>query len=374
MAYTPPRHLGGKPGDPAVPGQWIVARTSTIDPYPCTCRYTPCRYERCPDRERSDPQNLPDECCGGLAARQHRERTGQTTPATPRQAAATGWAQPSRKPAPAARREQSPRPLAEDDLWAMPLQDAPPAWDAIDEASPSHGSLTAAPQGGSVPPGPAHQGGDQPEPSRRSGRARQCDCRTPWDGDPPVLLVADAAKTGSRVSWRHPLSRTPGVDLRAEAERALTENGYALKRDWKDGRHGLLPGGPRKTRSGWVAPIREEVGGGVAVIDVPPEGNGVHCPDCHRNFANASAAQIHRTSWLGQCKDPATIRVIQSTEVEPGGLRSGVAIASQLVAVVYAGPMLVRGKDGVWSIDPACPWSRVKKRAPGADDGWGPPR
>lgn len=368
MAYRPPRHLGGNPGDPPThPDQWIGARTSIYEPYPCTCRYAPCRYDRCPDRMRTDPQNLPDECCGSTASGTRRERTGQ---ATPRQAAParSGWAdRPAQPPAP---RRQQPRPaVAEDDLWGPPPDAHLVRWGSIDDAPPVLAALTTAPEGSSGPPRPERQSGDHLEPRRPSGRDRHCDCRTPWDAEPPLLMVADTPKAGGRVSWRQPLSRTPGADLREEAERLLAAYGYALAKPWKDGRHGLLPGAGRaKTRAGWVAPIREEAGGGVAVIDVPPEGNGVHCGDCHRNFANASAAQLHRTSWLDQCKDPASIKVVRSTKVEPGGLRSGVAIASRLVAVTYAGPMLVRGKDGIWAVDPRCPWSRIEQ-AP-APTGW----
>ena len=340
MTYTPPRHLGGKPGDPAVPGQWIVARTSTHDPYPCTCRYAPCRYERCPDRERHDPQNLPDECCGSTAARQRRDRTGQATPGAARRDTTQGWAERDRKPAPAARREQPRRPLAEDDLWGPPPDARLVRWDSIDEASPVPAALTTAPQGGSVPPGAQRQSGEQPEPRRLSGRERHCDCRTPWDADPPVLLIADAAKAGSRISWRQPLSRTPGADIREQAEQLLHAHGYALAKPWKDGRHGLIPTAGRKTRAGWVAPIREQAGGGVAVIDVPPEGSGVHCSDCCTNYSNAAAYQLHRPSWLRPCRPPGSIRTV----------RHGV-------------PMLKRDAAGVWSIDPSCVWPPGKAPA-----------
>ena len=35
-------------------GHWILAGTPGNEPYPCTCRYSPCRWEKCqgplPDR------------------------------------------------------------------------------------------------------------------------------------------------------------------------------------------------------------------------------------------------------------------------------------------------------------------------------------
>ena len=145
-----------------------------------------------------------------------------------------------------------------------------------------------------------------------------CDCVTPWDPPAPVLLIA-AGKKGPLCGS---VALAPKVaDVRGDADEALIVLGRRRTVEWKDGRHVLLPpqpGARGKTRPCWHAKLDD---GSLAVLDTPDEtGSGIHCPECHRNFASAGAWGLHRGRGrygLGECKDPATVLCIKAVDVVP---------------------------------------------------------
>jgi len=343
---------------------WIGTGTSIYEPYPCTCRYNPCRWDRCHDRTRTDNAHLPDHCCGSQT-NQRRRAQGEAEAAAP-----PGWVRPQAarrppRPAPAARPPR-PAPLA-DDLWgpAPALEPVPVYWGAVDEPPPEPDDVSEGADPYRGTPEPTRQTPVAAEVLRATpvrapaaGRAPDCDCRTPWDPPPPTLLIACSPKQDGKVRQRWELPARVPQGHRLLAEAILIGDSYMLAGEWEQKRHALMPGRPRM-RPCWLAPITEETGGGVAVIDMPePTGTGVHCADCHINLANASAFQVHKPDWRADCKPPEAIRVVRDTEVEPGRLTPSGVVRSRLVAVRYAGPLLVRGKDGVWAVDSQAPWSR----------------
>jgi hypothetical protein len=184
-----------------------------------------------------------------------------------------------------------------------------------------------------------------------------CDCPTPWDPDPPVLLVAET-KDGP-VKLARPVLVKPGEDVRAAADAVLAELGTRPAKPWKEGRHTLLPPdnplGRVKTRPGWAAALAD---GRHAVVDTPPEkASGVHCGDCHRHFANAGAHQVHKATWDAECKDPAAILAITQVVVEPAGTNLwGRVRASRIVRVEHGVHLMNRGAGAVWSVNREAPW------------------
>lgn len=49
---------------------WIIAKASTSEPYPCRCERFPCRYYLCPCRGRGDDLGtLPPRCCALVGQR-----------------------------------------------------------------------------------------------------------------------------------------------------------------------------------------------------------------------------------------------------------------------------------------------------------------
>lgn len=329
-------------------GVWLGTGTSIHDPYPCICKYDPCRWDKCYDRGRSDNAHLPDHCCGSVASNRRREQTGQQVPAEP------GWSTTDVPPktgrSEAVYHRGSDRAIdmrrsapavgdvRSDDLWgpAPALEPAPVYWGAVDEPP----EVDDAPGGHSDTPKPARQtpvAADAPRaPSGRppgAGRAPDCDCPTPWDPPPPVLLIAASPKADGRISQRWELPARHPQGHRALADQLLTQHGYALAKDWEQKRHALIPGRPRM-RPCWLAPIPEEAGGGVAVLDMPePTGNGMHCADCHINAGSAAAFQLHRPSWLSPCKPPASVKTVR-----------------------HGTPMLVQSVEGVWTVNSRAAW------------------
>jgi hypothetical protein len=182
-------------------------------------------------------------------------------------------------------------------------------------------------------------------------------------------LVADA-KTGPvraaiALDLRGPAGDQPRQDPRDLAEKLLAERGYGLKGGWKDGRHTLLlPEGKLKTRPGFLAEAFNTASGlresALAVIDTPPEqAGGVHCPDCHKDWQSAGAYGMHRRKgngidwprWAERCVDPATIRVV------PRSAGASASISRRSSPGQYDGaPLLKRGPNGVWHLDPLAPW------------------
>jgi hypothetical protein len=184
-----------------------------------------------------------------------------------------------------------------------------------------------------------------------------CDCPTPWDPDPPVLLVA-ATKDGP-VQVARQLATKPGQDVRAAADQVLAELGTRTVKPWKDTRHTLLPPADPmsrvKTRPGWATGLAD---GRHAVVDVPPDKSaGVHCGDCHRNFANAGAHQVHKARWDAPCRDPAAILAITQVVVEPPGTDSwGRQRLSRIVRVDHGVHLMDRMVGGVWTVNKKAPW------------------
>lgn len=374
-----PKGGGQIPARPV--GHWIAAGTPCDQPYPCTCWYSPCTYERCPDRYRTEGGALPDGCCGRgspVAGKTPKEALeywvgvgGYPKSGKPREKTLStpgGFKPRDQRTTWEKRLPTAPgAPVADSDLWADGLDDAPPAWDAIDEVSPDHGDELEEPSGYSVPP--AAPDGERSEAEERwhaeLGRrqavvvAGHCDCATPWDVDAPLLLLAKTKTGPVETTWSLP--DRPGIDVRAEAELRLREHPLGLRplRAWKDGRHGLLPptdpGSRTKTRPGWLAPLAD---GAWAVIDVPdaPRGGGVHCPDCHRDFGNAGAFQAHRPGRGRGCVDPASVRLVRHVRLAPGASTTGPSGSMQIDHVEYGPQLLKRTLAGVWSIDPLAVW------------------
>lgn len=347
---------------PYRPGHWVVAGTPGWLPYPCTCWYSPCNYPKCPDRTRTEGAALPAGCCGG-ASGSH----GESTEAPARYSNAPGFVrQPSRA------REMPPARVVSsrvaEDLWGPPIVDAPPAWDALDEVSPVVVETwrPAPPDTNEDVPVRQHS---EPVEGRRRSRVEHCRCPTPWDPPPPVLLVAETKTGPVRMAIALDLPRDgEQVDLRGHAEKLLAVRGYGLKGGWKDGRHALLPPeGRLKTRPGFLAEVFNVAPGlresAFAVIDTPPEqGTGIHCPDCHRDWQNVSAYGMHRRKgngidwprWAERCVDPGTIRVVPRS---PGSAGGPASISRRSSPGQYDGaPLLKRGTDGVWHLDPLAPW------------------
>ena len=284
-------------------GHWIIAGTPANEPYPCTCWYAPCSYEKCPDRQRTEGDRLPEGCCGRRA-----------------------------------------RPVAEPGFLPGRPTEWKPVQSAVERSAPPEVSprTSEALTGGVV----------------GARGASSCDCETPWDPPAPALLIA-AGKDGPIRSTVRLAAKQP--DVRALADAALNELGRRREKPWKDGRHVLLPpqpGARGKTRPCWHAAL---VDGTLAVLDTPEETSaGMHCVDCHVNFANAGAWGMHRSRGrygLGECKDPATVLCIDTVEVTPARTDLvGRHIASQVRHVTHGMPLLKRTLGGVWSVDPLAPW------------------
>jgi len=227
------------------------------------------------------------------------------------------------------------------DLWAAPWDAEPAPWDldGPDEASGSHGETLE-------PTGP-HSNGDEPvrqhsEPSERRwdaeaelklARARiwadQCDCPTPWDPPPAVLLVAETKNGPVRQAIA---LDCPRHEAREHAIKALADVGWEPAKPWRDGRHTLLPPpGKLKTRPGLVADlVGPDNSRAYGVVDLPAEESpGVHCIDCHLSFSSNVAYQLHRPSWMRPCSEP-----------------------SKVVTVLHGSPMLLRDPAGLWRTNP----------------------
>jgi hypothetical protein len=338
---------------PYRPGHWIVAGTPGWEPYPCVCWGQRCSYAKCPDRWRTEGDALPSGCCG-RASGSHGERLepagghsnahgASSSKWKPRESGKQGWERsigPEHQAAAVSRPLDGGAPVA-GDLWAAPWDAEPAPWDldGPDEASGSHGETPEAADGHFDGDGPARQ---HSEPSERRwdaeaelklARARiwadQCDCPTPWDPPPAVLLVADT-KDGP---VRHAIAldcRRP--EAREHATKALADRGWELAQPWADGRHKLLPPqGKLKTRPGLLADlVGPDSSRGHAVVDLPPEeAPGVHCIDCHLSFASNVAYQMHRPSWMQPCREP-----------------------SKVVTVLHGMPMLLRDPAGLWRDNP----------------------
>lgn len=287
-----------------IPGHWIGAGTPSWEPYPCVCRYSPCTSARCDDRDRPEGDALPPGCCG--------------------------------------RR----RPVVAEDGFAV---GRPADWSKRPESPTERSRGTQGPESRSE----GSQGGQ-----RGARGALSCECPTPWDAPPPVLLVA-AGKDGPVRSTHRLPERV--ADVRGAADELLAVLGHSRAKPWKDGRHVLLPpepGARGKTRPCWHAQLDD---GRLAVLDTPDDPSaGVHCPDCHENFANAGSWELHRTKGrygLGECRRPGTVLMVRHALVRPPYVDLvGRARPSVLERVEHGLPMLVRGAGGVWRTDPAVVW------------------
>jgi len=366
----------------ARPGHWIIAGTPCDQPYPCICWYDNCTYPKCPDRGRPEGDALPPGCCGRRSV-----VAGERTETPARGSNTHGGRSSTWKATEAPRRSIRPADLPQraaggsspvaGDLWAAPWDAEPAPWD-LDEPDPGPGSpARASPVATEIPkPAPGHSNGDaasrqhsEPSDGRQRSRVEHCVCATPWDPPPPVLLVADTktgpVRTAIALDLRGPDGDQPRQDPRDLAEKLLAGRGYGLKGGWKDGRHTLLPPeGKLKTRPGFLAEVFNVAPGlresALAVIDTPPEqGTGIHCPDCCRNMANVAAYGMHRKNgngidwprWAERCVDPATIRVV------PRSAGASASISQLTRPGQYDGaPLLKRGPNGVWHLDPLAPW------------------
>lgn len=351
-------------------GHWVLAGTPSTEPYPCTCRYDPCRYLKCPDRYRPEGDALPPACCG-RAGHTREADAGRLVAEAARRApgfaaqSTGGFVQPDRRTSWERRFPTAPSSLvAEAGLWDTGAdEEPPPAWDAIDEVSGSHGEDLEAIFGHSDTLGHLQGAEEDAEElwraevdKRRAGvAAGHCDCPTPWDTDPPSLLWAAGPKA-TAPEQVVALSAKPGADARADADTAIELAGDRRTKPWRDGRHALLPpaDAKTKTRPCWIAPLAS---GRVAVIDTPPEprGGGVHCPDCHAHFRNAGAYEMHRPKSPGRpagvCKPPGTVRLVMA------GSTAG--------AVTWGPPLLKRDLAGVWSVDTGAVWGPGGPPQPG---------
>jgi hypothetical protein len=334
-------------------GHWVLAGTPSTEPYPCTCRYDPCRYLKCPDRYRTEGDALPPACCG---------RAGHTREADAGRVAAElarnapGFVQPDRRTTWERRLPTQPGAVvAEAGLWDTGEEEPPPAWDAIDEVSGSHGESLEDAFGHLDTLGHLEGAEEDAEErwraevdKRRAGvAAGHCDCPTPWDTDPPSLLLAAGPKATAPDSV-HELSAKAGADTRADADTALELADERRAKPWKQGRHALLPpvaGAKTQTRECWTAPLAS---GRVAVIDLPPEprGGGVHCPDCHTHWRSAGAYEMHRPKSPGHpagvCRNPAMVRLVMA--------------GSTADNIRWGPPLLKRDLAGVWSVDTQAVW------------------
>lgn len=340
------------------PGFWIKAGGRVGDPYPCMCDRKPCSWARCDCRGRQDLAHLPRGCCAVRSSGQPERPEAPRWGSGPRRGSAA-TRKPSESPAASAASVAAHRTGEQPSPWGEPPADTAPAWDAIDDAPPVVVHDTEAPSAAPAPPASLVN-----PPEAIESRppvdiaALHCSCPTPWDAEPPALLIAEG-KDGP-VRQHTPLSAQPGADIRAEAEQLLAQSGRSLVKTWKEGRHALLPPADPasrvKTRPGWVAALAD---GHYAVLDVPaaPAGGGVHCGDCHRSFSNAGAYQVHRPRWDVECKDPASIFTVVGTQVEPGRINSGgELVPSRLVRVDRGMPLMKRTIGGVWSVDRLAPW------------------
>lgn len=339
---------------------WLLAGTHVLQPYPCTCWYDPCRYERCPDRYRTEGDALPWGCCGraGHTREADAGRVADKSRKTPGFAA-----QPDRRTSWEARFPTTPGArVADQDLWGGVPDEAPPDWDGIDDGPPVHGETLEDPEGHSDRDEEFQPLGDVPEEPwgirarRRRVAEAQCDCPTPWDAAAPSLLLVDDPKAPV-ASSATALSEKPGADVREEADTALELAGQRRAKPWKAGRHALLPGdGGTKTRECWRAPLAS---GGVAVIDLPtpPRNSGIHCADCCRNFSNAGAWELHRKrdrQGRSTCVDPTCVLL-----VEPARLAVNASLAAG-----GGTPLLKRSIGGVWTLDPLAVWGGRERPTP----------
>lgn len=349
---------------PYRPGHWIRAGTPSTEPYPCTCRYDPCRYPKCPDRYRAEGEQLPAGCCGraGHSREADLARTGPVMVPT-----AAGFVTRDARTVWERRLPTAPvAGVADSELWGVAPDEAPPPWDAIDEVSGNHGETLEAGLGYAVAPAAPEADGGQAEELWRAelGRRRvavasgHCECRTPWDVDPPSLLWAAGPKA-TAPDRALVLSQRPGADVRTEADQALELAGTRRLRPWKETRHALLPPADPasrvKTRACWAAPLDT---GGVAVIDLPPEprGGGVHCSDCCRDFQSRGAYELHRPRSRRGCVDPASVRLVTDVRLALCASAAGLSGSKQIDRVDYGPPMLKRTLGGIWSVDPLAVW------------------
>lgn len=369
-------------------GHWVLAGTPSTESYPCTCRYDPCRYLKCPDRYRTEGDALPPACCG-RAGHTREADAGRLVADAARRApgfaaqSTGGFVQPDRRTSWERRFPTAPSPaVAEAGLWDTGAdEEPPPAWDAIDEVSGSHGETLEDAFGHLETLDPVQGAEEDAEErwraevdKRRAGvAAGHCDCPTPWDTDPPSLLLAHGPKA-TAPEQVVALSAKPGADARAEADAAMAAFELPLRRSkpWREARHALLPplDAKTKTRPCWTAPL---VSGGVAVIDIPPEprGGGVHCPDCHAHFASAGAYEMHRPKKPGHpagvCQPPGSVKLVQRVTLARSASASGSETLS-IASVEHGGPLLKRDLAGVWSVDRNAVWGPGGPPAPKA--GW----
>lgn len=356
--------------------RWVLTGTPVTEPYPCTCRYDPCRYLKCPDRYRTEGEELPWGCCG---------RAGHDPVADKLKAApvAAGFVQAPDRRTSWERRfpTTSSPPVAEAGLWDTGAAEEPPlAWDAIDEVSGSHGERLEDAFGHLDTLGHLQGAEDEAEElwraevsKRRAGvAAGHCDCPTPWDTDPPSLLWAAGPKA-TAPEQVVALSAKPGADARADADTAIELAGDRRTKPWREARHALLPplDSKTKTRPCWLAPLAS---GRVAVIDLPPEprGGGVHCPDCHNSFASAGAYEMHRPKRPGRpagvCVPPGSVKLVKRATLALRASASGSETLS-IASVEHGGPLLKRDLAGVWSVDKTAVWGPEGPPQSGAGGG-----
>lgn len=347
-------------------GHWVLAGTLTTEPYPCTCRYDPCRYLKCPDRYRTEGDALPPACCG-RAGHTREADAGRLVAEAARKA--PGFVQPDRRTTWERRLPAVPGvSVAEVGLWDTGAEEPPPAWDAIDEVSGSHGETLKDAFGHLDTLGHLQGAEDEAEERWRAGvdkrragvAAGHCDCPTPWDTDPPTLLWAAGPKA-TAPERAFTLSAKPGADARAEADEVLFQAGANRTKPWREARHALLPplDSKTKTRACWTAPLDT---GEVAVIDLPPEprGGGAHCPDCHAHFRSAGAYEMHRPKSPGRpagvCKPPGTVRLVMA--------------GSTADSVQWGPALLKRDLAGVWSVAVDAVWGPDGPPAQPLQPGW----